>query len=81
MVRWLMRTTVDIPDALYRELKSRAAREKVSVKKLILRGVLVQLRERKAKRNRRIKLPIIRSKNPGTLEIDNAKIYDLISFP
>jgi len=34
-----MRTSVDIPDALYRELKSKAAREKRSVKELILRGV------------------------------------------
>lgn len=76
-----MRTTIDIPDGLYRELKSRAARENVSVKKLIVRGVLVELRARPAKRNRRIKLPIIRSKRPGTLEMDNAKIYELISFP
>lgn len=76
-----MRTTIDIPDGLYRELKSRAARENVSVKKLIVRGVLVELRARPAKRNRRIKLPIIRSKSPGTLEMDNAKIYELISFP
>jgi hypothetical protein len=76
-----MRTTVDIPDALYRELKSRAAREKVSVKRLILRGVAGELRPRPSKRKRRISFPIIRSKRPGTLEIDNAKIYELISFP
>ncbi len=76
-----MRTTVDIPDALYRELKSKAAREKVSVKRLILRGVAGELRPRPNKRKRRISFPIIRSNSPGTLEIDNAKIYDLISFP
>ncbi|MGB7728548.1 MAG: hypothetical protein WBL50_10980 [Candidatus Acidiferrum sp.] len=76
-----MRTTVDIPDALYRELKSKAAREKVSVKQLILRGVEVELRPRSSRRKRRVSFPIIRSKQRGTLEIDNAKIYDLISFP
>ncbi len=76
-----MRTTVDIPDALYRELKARAAREKRSVKELILRGVEVELRPPTKKRARRVSLPLIRSKKPGTLEIDNAKIFELISFP
>jgi hypothetical protein len=76
-----MRTTIDIPDALYRELKSRAAREKRSVKDLILRGVEVELRVQPKKRSRRVSLPIIRSKAPGTLDIDNAKIFELIPFP
>lgn len=76
-----MRTTVDIPDALYRELKSKAAREKRSVKELILRGVEAELRVRRKKSARRVSLPIISSKRPGTLEIDNAQIYDLIFFP
>lgn len=76
-----MRTTVDIPDALYRELKSKAAREKRSVKELILRSVEVELRPRSKKRTRRVTFPLIPSKAPGTLDIDNAKIYELISFP
>lgn len=76
-----MRTTVDIPDALYRELKSKAAREKRSVKELILRGVEVELRPRSKERTRRVTFPLIPSKAPGTLDIDNAKIYELISFP
>jgi len=76
-----VRTTVDIPDTLYRELKSKAAREKRSVKELILRGVEVELRVRVKKRSRRIALPIVPSKRPGTLEIDNAKIFELIPFP
>lgn len=76
-----MRTTVDIPDALYRELKSKAAREKRSVKELILRSVEVELRVRLKKRSRRVSLPVVSSKQPGTLEIDNAKIFELIPFP
>jgi hypothetical protein len=76
-----MRTTVDIPDSLYRELKSKAAREKRSVKELILRSVEVELRPRSKKRTRRVTFPLIPSKAPGTLDIDNAKIYELISFP
>ena len=76
-----MRTTVDIPDTLYRELKSKAAREKRSVKELILRGVEGELRPRSKKRARRVTFPLVPSKKPGTLDIDNAKIYELISFP
>lgn len=76
-----MKTTVDIPDALYRELKSKAAREKCSIKELILRGIEAELRQRCKKRTRRVTLPLIRSKKPGTLDIDNAGIYELISFP
>jgi hypothetical protein len=76
-----MRTTVGILDALYRELKSKVAREKRSVKELILRGVEIELRPRSKKRSRRVTLPLVPSKNPGTLDVDNAKIYELISFP
>jgi hypothetical protein len=76
-----MRTTVDIPDSLYRELKSKAAREKRSVKQLILRGVEVELRGRPKKRKKRVTFPIVPSKRPGTLVIDNARIFELIPFP
>jgi hypothetical protein len=76
-----VRTTVDIPDALYRELKSKAAREKRSVKELILRGVEVELRARHKKRSRRVVFPLVSSKVAGKLDIDNARIYELIPFP
>jgi len=76
-----MRTTVDIPDPVYRRLKSRAATEGSSAKELILRGVQEVLKEGRRKSRRRIKLPIIRSKQPGTLELDNDKIFEIISFP
>lgn len=77
-----MRTTVDIPDALYRELKATAARQKKSVKELILRGVEVELRvRRKPRQSKRVALPLVRSKTPGRLDIDNAKIFEFIPFP
>jgi hypothetical protein len=72
---------VDIPDPVYRRLKSRAASEGSSAKELILRGVQEVLKEPRRKSRRRIKLPIIRSKEPGTLELDNDKIFEIISFP
>ncbi len=76
-----MRTTVDIPDPLYRKLKSRAARERRSVKDLILRGVEDELEPRRKKAKRRISLPLIRSTRPGTVRLDNAKIFEIIPFP
>jgi hypothetical protein len=76
-----MRTTVDIPDPVYRRLKTRAASEGSSAKELILRGVEQVLKEKRRKSRRRVRLPIVRSRRPGTLQLDNAKIYEVISFP
>jgi hypothetical protein len=76
-----MRTTVDIPDPVYRRLKSRAASEGSSAKELILRGVNHILKQSSRKSRKRIKLPIIRSKQPGTLDLNNEKIFETISFP
>ncbi len=75
-----MRTTVDIPDPTYRELKSKAAREGSSVKTLILRSVERELQS--ANRGKgRIRLPIVKSKQPGTLRLTNDMIYEIIPFP
>jgi hypothetical protein len=76
-----MRTTVDIPDLLYRELKSKAADEGRSVKDLILRGVKRELHPVRQQRPHLVSSPLIRSKKPGTLVLDNEKIFELIPFP
>ena len=73
-----MRTTVDIPDRLYRQLKSKAAEEGRTVKALILRGVESELR---CKTPRHVSLPLVRSKTPGTVYLDNEKIFEIIPFP
>lgn len=74
-----MRTTVDIPDPVYRALKKKAAHEGQTVKELVLRGVELALRRKDAPRRR--KPPVIDSDNPGSLDLDNAKIYEIIPFP
>jgi hypothetical protein len=76
-----MRTTIDVPDMKYRLLKSMAASQGTSVKALILKGVDVVLSVENTPRVRRLKLPLIDSENPGSLHLDNEKIYDLIGFP
>jgi hypothetical protein len=76
-----MRITLDIPDALYKQLKAKAARVELSIKKLILMGLESEVSSERKKKGRHVTLPLIRSKRPGSLDIDNDKIYDLISFP
>ena len=75
-----MRTTVDIPDALYQQLKMRAASEKTTVKELLLRGAKTALAvEDKPKKRRRPVQQVIRTgAPPGSLKITNAEIYELI---
>ena len=75
-----MRTTVDIPDRLYRQLKARAAREGSSTRALILKGVKAVLKSERPKPGAPVVLPIVRSNRPGTVALDNAAIYD-IAFP
>ena len=76
-----MRTTIDIPDALYRRLKARAAGEGRSAKALILQGVEQVLKAKPDAPGRPVTLPLVKSKRPGAIRIDNARIYDIISFP
>ena len=75
-----MRTTVDIPDPLYRALKKKAVHEGNTVKELVLRGVELELRSSSRKRGPR-RPPVIDSDKPGSLDLDNAKIYEIIPFP
>jgi hypothetical protein len=75
-----VRTTVDIPDPLYRELKGKAASEGRSVKDLVLRAVQLELHA-PTKKVRRRKAPVIKSKRPGTLHLDNDTIFEIIPFP
>jgi hypothetical protein len=76
-----VRTTIDIPDALYRRLKARAAAEGRAAKALILQGVEQVLAAEKPASNTPVTLPLVKSKRPGRIRIDNARIYDIISFP
>jgi hypothetical protein len=75
-----VRTTIDIPNPLYRQLKSKAATEGRSVKELVLRAVEGELHASPKKVKKR-KPPVIKSKNPGSLYLDNDKIFEIIPFP
>jgi len=65
---------------MYRQLKSRAVREGSSTRALILRAVRDVLKADRRKAGVAVSLPIVRSKRPGSVALDNAAIYDII-FP
>lgn len=73
-----MRTTVDIPDVLYRRLKSHAAKEGVSVKAILLRSAQTALAPAPNSRRGTISLPLIRDPGPK-VKLTNADIEKLLS--
>lgn len=77
-----MRTTVDIPDPLYRELKVRAAQQGSTVKAIILRGVEKEMRGAvpgtTVKKRTRVKLPLIHGKGTRKINPTNAEIEELL---
>ena len=72
-----MRTTIDIPDPIYRELKARAARQGRTVKEIILSGVEKEMGSAVAKRHR-VRLPLIHGKEKRKLNLTNAQIDDIL---
>ena len=74
-----MRTTVDIPDPTYRQLKAKAALRGCSVKELILRGVEAELKgEKHGQTKGRVSLPLVKSNRPGWLRLNNKTIHEIL---
>jgi len=76
-----MRTTIDIPDEIYRKLKVKAALEGQTIREIALQGIQREIGELPAKSVRRLTQPILKSYAPGSIQINNEQIYDLIGFP
>jgi metal-responsive CopG/Arc/MetJ family transcriptional regulator len=74
-----MRTTVDLPDSLFRELKSTAARRGKSLKEVIRTAVESEIRKTERRAGRRVKFPLLSSKQPGSLNLTNAEIDKLLT--
>ncbi|MGA8028108.1 MAG: ribbon-helix-helix protein, CopG family [Bryobacteraceae bacterium] len=72
-----MRTTIDVPDQLFRELKAMAARRGTSLKSVIRIAVEAEIRKTERKTGRRLKFPLLSSKQPGSRKLTNAEIDDL----
>ena len=74
-----MRTTVDMPDPVFRKMKATAALRGVSLKEFLLSAVEHEMANKQAKKDYTVRLPLIRSKRPGTLNLTNAEIEDLLT--
>jgi hypothetical protein len=74
-----MRTTVDIPDELFRDLKLKSAREGVTLKQLIVKALESQIHEAPGRQPHRIRGPLIRCKSKQPIALTNAEIEDLLT--
>jgi len=76
-----MRTTLDIPDIKYRQLKIRAAEEGTSIRQIVLRSIDKELDDAVPMPVKRLAHPILKSRAPGSIRLTNDQIYDIIGFP
>lgn len=75
-----VRTTVDIPADLYRQLKEQAAARGCSVRELVLAGARTALLKEQKPRPRRVQFPLFGSGGPK-VNLTNEQIYEYIEFP
>lgn len=74
-----MRTTVDLPDELFRDLKLKSAREGLTLKRLIVRALETNVHDAPAPKPRRISGPLIHCKSKKPIALTNAEIEDLLT--
>ena len=73
-----MKATIEFDDELYRQVKAAAAIRGRKVKDLVAEGPRIVLRSsHSALPARRIQLPIVKSKKPGTLRLGNEMIAEV----
>jgi hypothetical protein len=76
-----MRTTIEIPDMMFREMKSLAARSGMSLRSFVVRAIEKEVARtrRAAKRRYQVRLPLLKSKHPRKIKsMTNAEIEDLL---
>jgi hypothetical protein len=76
-----MRTTIDMPDALFRRTKATAAARGMTLKQVIVNAVEHELSRsaKSGKRPRAPKLPLIHLEAGRTLDLTNFDFDDLLS--
>ena len=75
-----VRTTVDIPASLYRELREQAAAQGRPARELILTGIESVLLRSQRPAPKRVHFPVIRSRGPK-VELTNEQMYECVEFP
>ncbi len=75
-----MRTTIEIPDALFIQVKARAALRKSSMKDLLIEALEEKLTNNTSQPRKRIQLPLVPSTKPGSNELTAEKIESIESI-
>jgi len=74
-----VRTTVDVPDPIFRKIKATAALRGVSLKEFLLSAVEHEMAMKPSARDYTVQVPLIPSKRPGKRTLTNAEIEDLLA--
>ncbi len=77
-----MQTTIDIPDTLYRQGEQVAHGQGISLEEFIVQSVSKQIvieQHARPKAAHYVKLPLIESDQPGTLDLSNFDFDDLLA--
>lgn len=73
-----MRTTIDIPDEVYRQMRIQAAERGMTLREILLEGFAKQAAPVTKKKFVR---PVIHSERKEKLNLTSEQIYDLIDYP
>jgi len=74
-----MRTTIDLPNDLFRQAKSKAALRGKTLKEFVQAAIEKEVSTKTPRASHRVKLPLIKSKNPKSLSLTNAEIENLLA--
>ena len=75
-----MRTTVDIPDGIFKKMKAVASIQGVSIKSYIVRALTTELKKSSHKRKGgRVAFPLVKSSSPGTRRLTGDEIAGLLN--
>lgn len=79
-----MQVTIDIPEAVYREIEQQAQRERKSAADVLLERARAGAPSAEAvvpAKRGRITVPLISSDQPGSFDPGEGGIYDYVEFP
>ena len=77
-----MRTTIDLPDSVYRKGEKVARTQGVTIEEFIIRTFERELKnepETTPSHSKRVTLPLVPSKEPGTLNLKDFNFDDLLT--
>lgn len=76
-----MRTTIELPDSIYRKAEKIARKQGVTIEEFIVRAFERELRAEPdtPSRPKRVTLPLLPSKEPGALDLRDFNFDDLLA--